>query len=141
MKRVRVVISDSEKCVGCQCCMFACARLKGTGLSKARIGVRSVGGMERGFVIILCRACEDPPCLKVCPTGALEPRKGGGVRLREDRCIGCGYCQKACPIGCVFWDEEANKPMICVHCGYCIRYCPHGVLKMEGRQDAERFTT
>lgn len=128
-----MVISDNEKCVGCQCCMFACARREGTGLAKSRIGVRSAGGMERGFVIILCRACEDPPCLKVCPTGALEKRKGGGVVLREEKCIGCGHCRLACPIGCVFWDDETNKPMICIHCGYCIRHCPHGVLRMEVR--------
>lgn len=102
-------------------------------MAKSRIGVRSAGGMERGFVIILCRACPDPPCLKVCPTEALERREGGGVILREGKCIGCGHCQLACPIGCVFWDDETNKPMICIHCGYCIRHCPHGVLRMEER--------
>jgi len=127
----RVTVSDSEKCVGCQCCMFACARREGTGLSKARIGVRSVGGMERGFVIVKCRACIDAPCLKVCPTLALRPRGEGGVILEEEKCIGCGHCKIACPIGCVFWDEESNKPMICNQCGYCIGFCPYGVLKME----------
>jgi len=35
-------------------------------------GERCVGGMERGFTVVVCRACNDPPCAKVCPTGALE---------------------------------------------------------------------
>jgi len=127
---MRLSIVDSERCVGCQMCMFACARKQGeAGLAQARLGVRSIGGMERGFTIIVCRACDDPACAKVCPTGALKLREGGGVRLNAAACIGCGNCKDACLIGAVFWDEEINKPMICVHCGYCAKFCPHGVLK------------
>ncbi|MFW6102204.1 MAG: 4Fe-4S dicluster domain-containing protein [Chloroflexota bacterium] len=85
--------------------------------------------MERGFTVIVCKACDDPPCAKVCPTGALQLRNAGGVRLEPGACIGCGNCRDACLIGAVFWDEETHKPMICIHCGYCTRYCPHGVLK------------
>lgn len=112
--------------------MFACARKSGdAGLSKTCIGVRSVGGMERGFVVIVCRACEDPPCARVCPTGALEKRKGGGVIFRSSKCNGCPYCASACPLGAVFWDSESNKPMICIACGYCVPYCPYGILALE----------
>jgi len=115
--------------------MFACSRRHGeVGLAETCLGVKSVGGMERGFIVVVCRACADPPCLKVCPTNALKPRRGGGVRLDTTKCIGCGYCLDACLIGAIFWDDETNKPMICVHCGYCVPYCPHGVLKMEDRE-------
>jgi Fe-S-cluster-containing dehydrogenase component len=129
---MRLAIADSERCVGCQDCMFACVRRQGrAGLSETCIGVRSAGGMEKGFVVIVCRACADPPCARVCPVDALMVRDGGGVRLDSAKCIGCGYCRDACLIGAVFWDDEVNKPMICVHCGYCVKYCPHGVLKQE----------
>lgn len=128
---MKVRVEDTEKCVGCQSCMFACARRFGiAGLSKTCIEVKSVGGMERGFKVIICRACKDPPCAGACPTGALKPKKDGGVTFNPTRCNGCGLCRSACIIGAVFWDEEGNKPLICIHCGYCTNYCPHGVLKV-----------
>lgn len=128
----RVAIVDNERCVGCQLCMFACTRRRGYGgLGFSAIHVRSTGGIESGFTVIVCRACPDPPCQKVCPTGALTVREGGGVRLNVDKCIGCGYCVDACPFGAIFWNPEVNKPIVCVYCGYCVDFCPHKVLTFE----------
>lgn len=130
---MRLAVKDTDRCIGCQSCMFACSRREGlAGFVHSRIGIRSSGGMEKGFIVIVCRACNDPPCSKVCPTDALKPRDGGGVIFDSSRCIGCRNCQDACLIGAVFWNDEINKPMICIHCGFCIDYCPHGVLTMEG---------
>lgn len=138
---MRLVVADAERCVGCQSCMFACARRQDdAGLARACLGVRSVGGMERGFIVVVCRACADAPCAKVCPTSALKPRRGGGVYLDTNKCFGCGYCQSACLMGAIFWDDEASKPMICIQCGYCVKFCPHGVLKMEDREVSKHAT-
>lgn len=104
------------------------------GLTKSCIGVQSIGGMERGFTVIVCRACSDPPCARVCPTDALLLREGGGVRLEMKKCIGCGHCREACLIGAIQWDDTTNKPMICIHCGYCVEFCPHGVLGMRKKE-------
>lgn len=112
--------------------MFACARRQGrAGLEQSCIGVRSAGGMSRGFQIIVCRACSDPPCARACPEDALVPRPGGGVVLRREKCTGCGLCRQACILGAIYWDGHENKPLICIHCGYCVRYCPHDVLRLE----------
>ncbi len=130
--RMRLSIVDRDRCVGCQICMFACVRRQGSaGLDGACIGVRSVGGMEKGMTVIVCRACPDPPCMKVCPADALKLRNGGGVILDAEKCIGCGNCREECIIGAVFWWDEKNKPAICIHCGYCANFCPHGVLALE----------
>lgn len=128
----RLSVVDVDLCVGCQCCMFACnRRFAEAGLSKSAIHIRSAGGFERGFVVTVCRACPDPPCMKVCPTNALELRKLGGVILRAEKCIGCQNCVKACTIGAIFWDEASAKPVICVYCGYCADFCAFSVLKAE----------
>lgn len=130
MKRLSVI--DVDRCVGCQSCMFACARRLGMGgLEKSCIHVQSARGMRKGFVAIVCRACPNPPCARVCPTDALIPREGGGVTLKAALCIGCDNCVEACPFGAVLWDQEQNKPQICVYCGYCVPYCPYEVLALE----------
>ena len=129
-KRLSVV--DVERCVGCQSCMFACARRLGHGgLEGTCIHVHSAGGIRKGFVVVVCRACKNPPCARVCPTDALLDREGGGVKLKTEKCIGCGNCLKACPFGAMFWDDHINKPQVCVYCGYCASYCPYEVLAHE----------
>jgi len=127
---MRLAIVDSELCVGCQSCMFACARHhRQAGLAAACIEVRSAGGMRHGFTVVVCRACPDPPCSRVCPVDALPVRAEGGVELIRELCIGCGNCADACPFGAIAW--SGGKPQVCDYCGYCAPFCPHGVLEME----------
>jgi len=131
---MRLEVIDADKCVGCQGCMFACTRIhKDAGLSKTCIKIRSNGGMERGFMVVTCIACDDPPCARSCPEDALVVRENGGVTLNKSRCIGCGNCVKSCIVKAIFWDDENNKPLICRYCGYCARYCPYGVIELRGK--------
>jgi Fe-S-cluster-containing dehydrogenase component len=135
----RLSVMDIDRCVGCQACMFACARRLGSGgLDGSCILIHSAGGFRKGFVVIVCRACPEPPCARVCPTDALIKREGGGVRFKADLCVNCENCVQACPFGAVLWSSTANKPQICVYCGYCAPYCPYDVIALETIEEGAR---
>ena len=106
-------------------------------MGASRIGVRSAGGMRKGFVVVVCRACLDPPCARSCPSGALQLRSGGGVVFAVEKCTSCGACREACPFGVIFWDADREEPLICVYCGYCANYCAYDVIAHGDIEEAE----
>lgn len=61
------------------------------------------------FVPCMCNHCENPPCTKVCPTGATWKRDDGIVMMDYHRCIGCRYCMAACPYGSRSFNWRDNR--------------------------------
>lgn len=50
-------------------------------------------------ILTLCNHCDDPPCVRACPTQATFRRDDGLVLMDFHRCIGCRFCMAACPYG------------------------------------------
>ena len=124
---------NMSTCIGCFTCMFICAGVnrRNHSIQKSCIKIRTYGGISGKFVETVCHGCVDAACAEACLTGAITPRKGGGVTVNAKKCIGCKRCVSSCTLNAVDFDDDLKKPIICQHCGVCVRYCPHGCLLME----------
>ena len=112
------MVVDPSKCDGCTDCMDACHRVHNVPhFDNPRVEIKWIwkesgervfsdqteefGGarLREMSVPVLCNHCDNPACVKVCPTQATFKREDGIVMMDYHRCIGCRYCMVACPYG------------------------------------------
>lgn len=113
---------DVDNCIGCHACEAACAAKNETA---PHIAFRSVGYLEGGAypayhrmnISMACNHCDDPVCLKGCPTRAYTKFAEYGAVLQDpDICFGCGYCTWVCPYNAPQLDTEAGHVSKCNMC-------------------------
>jgi anaerobic dimethyl sulfoxide reductase subunit B (iron-sulfur subunit) len=141
---------NSSQCSGCKACQMACKDKHNleVGLIWRRVYEISGGEWEkRGNawiphvfaynLSIACNHCEKPVCKDVCPTAAITKRKDGIVLIDGDKCMGCRYCEWACPYSSPQFDEVSGTMSKCHFCfdsidkgdpPVCVSACPQRAL-------------
>jgi anaerobic carbon-monoxide dehydrogenase iron sulfur subunit len=134
MKMEKVIVIDARKCTGCKTCEMVCSFSNEQAFSRHKARIRNFGDLRNAFFAsITCMQCENPPCAKVCPSGALF-KQGGTVKVDGPRCIGCKLCILACPFGNLHLDGEKGTSFKCELCSghpECVAYCPTGALQYQ----------
>lgn len=164
-KRYAMVI-DIGACIGCRKCAWACKEENNIPdsisppwieifemESESGVPERPLPG-QRGntsyteapkegkyYLPVHCNHCANPPCVKVCPTGATFQDEDGMVLMNYERCIGCRLCVIACPYNArrfnLFKPEEITtlNPLVPVHqigvtekCSFCVHRVRRGKL-------------
>lgn len=113
----------ADNCIGCHACEAACSEKNDL---PPHLSFRSVGYLEGGTypeykrlnISMACNHCDDPVCLKGCPTRAYTKFAEYGAVLQDpDICFGCGYCTWVCPYNAPQFDPvkgEVSKCNMCI---------------------------
>ncbi len=158
---------DLSRCIGCKACQAACMEW-----NDLRDGIGTTAGSYDnppdltprswtvmkfyeeevpgpGFQLLIvkdgCLHCQDPGCLRACPApGAIVQYANGIVDFQQDQCIGCGYCQTACPFDVPRFSPVDHKAYKCTLCSdrvavglepACVKTCPTQALSFGSKQD------
>ena len=94
-----MMVIDQSKCIGCGYCTLACQAHNDINPEIQWNRVESMAPVDGKDVYLPrpCMQCTKAPCVDVCPVSASYYRADGIVMMDYDRCIGCRYCEVACP--------------------------------------------
>lgn len=112
----------ADNCIGCHACESACSEKNDL---PPHLSFRSVGYVEGGSfpnyqrmnISMACNHCDDPVCMKGCPTNAYTKHAEYGAVIQDpDICFGCGYCTWVCPYNAPQLDPVNGQVEKCNMC-------------------------
>lgn len=142
MSQPKEIFVKTDRCMGCRSCIIACAVTHSESKTLFGAVAQSPGPKNRVYVEwvapdkkvpIVCRQCEDAPCMYACISGAISRNEKGIVVTDPDKCIGCWTCVMVCPYGVIGRNLETRKAYRCDRCPdrdipACVSACPTGAL-------------
>ena len=157
------LLYDTTLCIGCKACVVACQDANDLPRDPTGIDARYDApvdlnyraknviklyhdGDKRSFVKVQCMHCVDPACVAACMLGALKKREFGIVSYDVNYCVGCRYCEVACPYGVPKFQWASATPRIvkCELCNHrlakgqepaCTEVCPRHAVVFGKRSD------
>ena len=151
------VLYDSTLCIGCEQCIRGCAEANECDeelatSAHARLTTRSLTVLERcesgdrtAYLKVQCMHCVDPACVSACMLGAMQKGADGAVTWNGDLCVGCRYCEIACPFNVPRFEWDTPLPALhkCELCPErrargelpaCVERCRRGALSYGPRE-------
>lgn len=149
----------TDTCIGCKTCMIACKDKHDTPIDvNWRRVAEYVGGewiehedntytqnVFAYYVSVSCNHCEDPICVKACPTGAMHKNlENGIVSVDATRCVGCRYCEWNCPYSAPQFNKQEKHMTKCDFCEdylqndvdpACVAACPNRCIEFGERDE------
>ena len=163
---------DISKCIGCKACQVACMEWNDL---KEEVGINAgvydnphdltpaswtlmryterVNPDTKDLEWLIrkdgCMHCQDPGCLKACPSpGAIVQYSNGIVDFISANCIGCGYCVKGCPFNIPRISTADNKAYKCTLCSdrvavgqgpACAKACPTKAISFGSKAEMKKL--
>lgn len=142
---------DQSRCTGCAACTIACKDKHDlpVGVSWRRVVQYTTGTWREDadgtvspsiatyYSSIACNHCDDAICVEVCPSTAMRKGDDGIVYVDPEVCIGCRYCEMACPYSAPQFNAELGVMTKCDLCRdrlavgekpACVASCPSRAL-------------
>ncbi len=121
---------DASACADCKACQVACKDKNDLPIGILWRKVFQYGGgnwVRQGETLVpngvfsysvstACMHCQTPLCQEACPAAAISKRDDGVVLIDQTKCIGCRYCEWACPYGAPQFDASKGVMTKCTMC-------------------------
>ena len=121
---------DTQICTGCKTCVIACKDKNDLPMGvRWRRVVEFAGGdwmcqadgtfthnVFAYYISVSCNHCQDPVCVQACPSTAMYQDEHGIVSVNPAKCLGCRYCEWACPYSAPQFDESLGQMTKCDLC-------------------------